>query len=84
MPDESDKFDSGVGGPARPRLLDQVRETIRRKYYSRRTEEAYLHWIRRFIYFTGKRHPATRGEPEVTAFLSDLAVTRRVAAATEN
>jgi site-specific recombinase XerD len=53
-------------------------------YYSRRTEEAYVHWIKRFIYFTGKRHPATLGETEVTAFLSDLAVVRRVAAATQN
>jgi len=42
----------------RPRLIDQVRETVRRKYYSRRTEEAYVHWIKRFIYFSGKRHPA--------------------------
>ncbi|MGH8622314.1 MAG: integron integrase, partial [Burkholderiales bacterium] len=65
-------------------MLDQVRETIRRKYYSRRTEEAYLHWIKRFIYFTGKRHPATLGEPEVTAFLSHLAVKLHVAAATQN
>ena len=84
MPDESNKFDSAAGVPGRPRLLDQVRETIRRKYYSRRTEEAYVHWIKRFIYFTGKRHPATLGEPEVTAFLSDLALRRRVAAATQN
>lgn len=43
-----------------------------------------MHWIRRFIYFTGKQHPATLGETEVTAFLSDLAVVRRVAAATQN
>jgi site-specific recombinase XerD len=47
---------AGTGRP-QPRLLDQVRETIRRKYYSRRTEEAYVHWIKRYIYFTGKRHP---------------------------
>ena len=52
-----------------------MRETIRRKYYSRRTEEAYVHWIKRFIYFTGKRHPAALGGPEVTAFLSDLVMT---------
>jgi len=65
-------------------LLDQVHDTIRRKYYSRRTEEAYVHWIKRFIYFTGKRHPATLGEPEVTAFLSYLAVKLHVAAATQN
>ncbi|MEK6592308.1 MAG: phage integrase N-terminal SAM-like domain-containing protein [Pseudomonadota bacterium] len=83
MPEES-TTPASAGGAARPRLLDQVRKTIRRKYYSRRTEEAYVHWIKRFIYFTGKRHPATLGETEVTAFLSDLAVVRRVAAATQN
>jgi len=84
MADESTKFSSSSGASGQPRLLDQVRETIRRRYYSRRTEEAYVHWIKRFIYFTGKRHPATLGEAEVTAFLSDLAVNRRVAAATQN
>jgi hypothetical protein len=82
--DEFSNLAASAGPPARPRLLDQVRATIRRKYYSRRTEEAYVHWIRRFIYFTGKRHPATVGEPEVTTFLSDLAVRRHVAAATQN
>ena len=44
-----------------PRLLDQVRERIRVKHYSLRTEDAYLHWIRRFIFFHGKRHPAEMG-----------------------
>jgi hypothetical protein len=44
-------------GTPRLRLLDQARETIRRRYYSRRTGEAYVHWIKRFSYFTGKRHP---------------------------
>jgi hypothetical protein len=44
--------------PQGPRLLDRVREAIRRKHYSRRTEETYIHWIKRFIYFSGKRHPA--------------------------
>jgi integron integrase len=75
---------SGRGGAKAPRLLDQVRETMRRKYMSRRTEEAYTHWIRRYIYFTGKRHPATLGEAEVVAFLSHLAVERHVAASTQN
>ncbi|MGE5523878.1 MAG: phage integrase N-terminal SAM-like domain-containing protein [Rhodospirillaceae bacterium] len=72
------------GGPTAPRLLDQVRDTIRRKYMSRRTEEAYVHWIRRYICFTGKRHPATLGEAEVTAFLSHLAVELHAAASTQN
>lgn len=68
----------------KPRLLDQVRATIRGKHYSRRTEKTYIHWIKRFIYFTGKRHPAEMGAPEVTAFLNDLATERNVAAATQN
>jgi len=77
-PGQSDK------GKAAPRLLDQLREAIRRRYYSRRTEEAYVHWVRRFIYFSGRRHPRELGEAEVTAFLSHLAVERNVAAATQN
>jgi integron integrase len=69
---------------ARPRLLERVHEAIRRRYYSRRTEEAYVHWIRRYIVFNGKRHPEVLGEAEVTAFLNHLAAERRVAAATQN
>ena len=46
---------------AQPRLLEQVRNAIRRRHYSYRTEQAYLHWIKRFIYFHGKRHPAKMG-----------------------
>ena len=68
----------------RPRLLDQVHDAIRRLHYSRRTEETYAHWIRHFIYWSGKRHPATLGEAEVSAFLSYLASERNVAAATQN
>ncbi len=67
-----------------PRLLDVVRERIRLKRYSIRTENAYIHWIRRFILFHGKRHPREMGAPEVEAFLSDLAVQRNVAASTQN
>lgn len=69
---------------SRPRLLDRLHEAIRRRHRSRRTEEAYAHWIKRFIYFHGKRHPSELGEPEVTAFLNHLAVQRNVAAATQN
>jgi site-specific recombinase XerD len=68
----------------KPRLLDEVRNAIRRKHYSLRSEDTYAHWIKRFIYFSGKRHPAQLGEPEVTAFLNHLAVERDVAAATQN
>jgi len=67
-----------------PKLLDQVRERIRVKHYSLRTEDAYLHWIRRFIFFHGKRHPREMGGPEVEAFLSHLATEGRVAASTQN
>jgi integron integrase len=68
----------------KPRLLTQLREAIRYKHYSYRTEQAYVHWVRRFILFSGKRHPATLGEVEVTRFLNHLAVDRQVAAATQD
>src|SRR5712691_6593302 len=66
-----------------PKLLDQVRQAIRLRHYSRRTEAAYVAWIRRFIVFHRKRHPRELGEPEVTAFVSSLA-TRGVSASTQN
>jgi hypothetical protein len=65
-------------------LLDQVRQLLRARRYSLRTEEAYLGWIRRYILFHGKRHPAELGEEEVSAFLSHLAVEGEVAASTQN
>lgn len=67
-----------------PKLLDQVRARIRVKHYSIRTEDQYVFWIRRFIYFHDKRHPREMGATEVEAFLSDLAVNGRVAASTQN
>jgi integron integrase len=70
--------------PGQPRLLDRVREAIRARHYSLRTEESYVAWIRRFILFHGKRHPAEMGEAEINAFLSHLAVRGRVAASTQN
>jgi integron integrase len=69
---------------ARPRLLELAREAIRRRHYSYRTEETYLHWMRRFILFSDKRHPRELGAAEVTAFLNHLARERHVAAATQN
>src|SRR2546422_3950357 len=54
----------------KPRLLDRVRDAIRARHYSRRTEDAYVGWIRRYIFFHGKRHPAEMGAPEVARFLS--------------
>jgi integron integrase len=67
-----------------PRLLDQVRDAIRTKHYSFRTEKAYVGWIRRFIVFNGTRHPAELGAAEVARYLQHLAVRGRVAASTQN
>src|SRR5262245_60630292 len=61
-----------------PKLLDRVRQTIRAKHYSRRTESAYVDWIRRYIVFHRKRHPSDMGAPEIAAFLTWLATERRV------
>jgi integron integrase len=68
----------------RPRLLDRVREAIRARHYSRRTEKAYVGWIKRYIFFHAKRHPADMGGAEVTRFLTTLAVDGRVSASTQN
>ena len=66
------------------KLLDQVRDTLRVKHYSIRTEQAYVDWIKQFIIFNDKRHPREMGEREVSAFLAHLAVNRNVAASTQN
>lgn len=71
-----------AGGKAK--LLDRVREAIRLKHYSLRTEHAYVDWIKRFIIFHGKQHPELLGADAVREFLSDLATTRNVAASTQN
>ncbi len=65
------------------RLLEQVREAVRTRHYSLRTEEAYIRWAREYILFCGKRHPAELGAREVSAFISHLAVGRKVAASTQ-
>ena len=70
--------------PTPPRLMQQVRDAIRRCHYSRRTEETYVQWIKRFIHFHGTRHPRVLGEAEVTSFLNHFARDRQVAAATQN
>lgn len=67
-----------------PKLLDRVRERIRIKHYSIRTETQYVQWVRRFVLYHGKRHPRDMGAPEVEAFLTHLAVDGQVAAATQN
>lgn len=73
-----------VPDATRPKLLDQVRHVIRMRHYGRRTEATYADWIRRFIIFHRKKHPSTMGAPEIAAFLSWLATTRRVSASTQN
>src|SRR2546422_1233800 len=68
----------------KPKLLDQVRDVIRRKHYSIRTEQAYIDWIKRFIIYHGKRHPGDMAEEEVAEFLTHLARDGHVAASTQN
>jgi integron integrase len=70
--------------PNPPRLLDRVRQAIRTRHYSARTEKAYVGWIRRYIVFHGKRHPNELGGPEVQQFLTDMAIRGRVSAGTQN
>jgi len=66
------------------KLLDQLREVLRLKHYSYRTEEAYVNWVRRFIIFHDKRHPAEMGAPEIQTFLAHLAQEGNVSASTQN
>jgi integron integrase len=73
-----------MGTPPKERLLAQLRRTLRVRHYSRRTEDAYVGWVRRFVRFHGLRHPSTLGEPEVARFLSALAIEGRVAPPTQN
>jgi integron integrase len=68
----------------KPRLLDLVRQEIRTLHYSRRTEKAYVHWIKQFIFFYEKRHPNTMGESEIAAFVSALATRRNMSASSQN
>ena len=67
-----------------PKLLDQVRDAVRVRHYSIRTEDAYVNWIKRFILFHGKQHPRELGTAAVSAFLSHLAVDGKVSASTQN
>jgi integron integrase len=67
-----------------PKLLGRVRHAIRARHYSRRTEEAYVHWIRRYIVFHRKTHPSEMGATEISRFLTSLGVERHVSASTQN
>ena len=70
--------------PTAPSLLNQLSVSIRTRHYSRRTEDAYIGWVRRFVHFNGRRHPNDLGAAEVRAFLSSLATRDRVSAPTQN
>jgi len=68
----------------KPKLLDEVKALLRIKHYSKRTEEAYIEWIRRYIIFHNKKHPAEMGEKEITQYLNHLAQKENVSASTQN
>jgi integron integrase len=67
-----------------PKLLDQVRSVLRVKHYSYRTEQSYIHWIKHYIYFNNKTHPKDMGAPEISKFLTYLAVKEKVSSSTQN
>ena len=69
---------------SKPKLLDQVHQAIRKRHYRPKTEKSYVHWIKRFIFFHNKRHPAEMGEEEIGQFFSGLATDRHVSASTQN
>ena len=66
------------------KLLDQMRDILQTQHYSSRTENAYVFWAKRFISFHHKRHPKDMGAPEIEAYLTHLALERKVAASTQN
>jgi len=68
----------------KPKLLDRLRQELRARHYSWRTEQAYVLWVKRFIFFHGVRHPNEMAEPEINAFLTHLAVNEHVTASTQN
>ena len=69
---------------AQSKLLNQLTDTIRTRHYSIRTGQAYIKWVKNFILFHNKRHPGEMGEEEISAYLTFLAVKRKVAASTQN
>jgi integron integrase len=75
---------NALASPPKLKLLDQVREAIRTRHYSPKTEESYVHWIKRFIFFHHKRHPAEMSEKEIAQFLSSLASELHVSVSTQN
>ncbi len=81
---KSDDVVSRAPGEKKPKLLEQMRTALRARHYSRKTEQSYCQWVRRFIHFHGLRHPAEMAEPEVNEFLTYLAIDRKVSASTQN
>jgi len=77
-------MDTGRQGKKQPKLLDEARQVCRLRHLSYRTEQTYIHWIRRYIFFHGKRHPETLTKDHVRDYLSYLASVRQVAASTQN
>ena len=78
---------TGISQPPtaqKPKLLEQVRQAICARHYSAKTEKAYVHWIKRYIFFHNKRHPVEMAEPEIARFLSSLATEGHVSASTQN
>jgi integron integrase len=81
---DTQNTNTAIFRPQSARLMDQVSEVMRYYHYSKRSEDAYVQWIRRFIFFHNKRHPSEMGKAEIEAFLSDLAVEKNFAAATQS
>ena len=79
----TDQRETHSAAPPKRRILDRVRDEIRTRHYSPRTEKAYVSWIKRFIFFHDKRHPDTMGEAEISAFVSQLATRRNASASTQ-
>ena len=75
-----DLINSDNSEKEKPKLLDEVRQVMRLKHYSYRNEQTYCEWIKRFLLFSGMRHPREMGKEELTAFLSRLTMDRKVAA----
>ena len=68
----------------KPKLIEQIKNTIRKKHFSIRTEQAYINWIKDYIYFNNKTHPSKLNEEHIADYLTYLAVKRKVAASTQN
>jgi len=75
---------AGCPAPPKKKLLDQLRKALRSRHYSRRTEQTYCYWVKRYIFFHNVRHPGEMAEPEMNQFLTHLAVKEHVSASTQN